>query len=69
MSTFHPTREEVDTALDEADALRGRFLDEHGWKYSSNYPDSRWYWSKEINDHLFVMNAKDAYRIESYLDN
>ena len=48
---------------------QSHFLMKCGWKYSSNYPDYCWRWSKIIDDRPFMCNKERALKIErDFLD-
>jgi hypothetical protein len=60
--------ETVDDRFEDAqDALR-EYLIERDWKYSSNYPDSCWRWSKEIDGKHMVMDQSAAFDLQKRLD-
>ena len=50
----------------ELDQLKNKWLERYGWKYSCDFIDSCWRWSKEIEGKLMICNSiREAIRIEN----
>jgi hypothetical protein len=48
--------------------LQEKFLRDHGWVTSCDFPDSCWRWVKVFGDKTFVMSFTEAYSLESYIE-
>ena len=50
----------------ELGQLKYRWLESYGWKFSCDFIDSCWRWSKEIDGKLMICNStREAIRIEN----
>lgn len=56
-------------SFDDNRILHEKFLRQHGWEHSSNYPDSIWRWSRKLPDgRVVATQMQDAVSLTEYLD-
>jgi len=63
-----PNYNDVYAAVGAANSIKSTYLSKRGWTYSSDFPDSRWRYSKEIDGRVLAMNLDDALSIQAALD-
>lgn len=61
------TRPDLESAESKLMALKHRYLEEHGWKYTCKTPGATWLWRKIHLDEVYMMNMNMALVIEEAL--
>jgi len=61
-------RRRVLLASDELADARGKYLVACGWKYTSETPDSRWMWVREIDGVHWGVTVERALLIQQSID-
>lgn len=58
---------DIDQAVNRLYELKKRYLEEHGWAYTSDTPGSIWLWKKIYRDDSYLCNMDLALVVEAAL--
>ena len=60
----HALYDKIGAEQDKVRGLQMVFLRKYGWKYTCEYPDCCWRWSKHINGDTIAATLDDALQME-----
>ena len=58
---------DIEMAVDRLQALKKRYLEEHGWVYTCDTPGSIWLWKKVYREDIYLCSLELALSIEEAL--
>ena len=61
------TLEEVEDEIGKASDMKKVFLEQNGWKYSSNNPTHRWLFEKSHGGKDYICDTDTAFMVEQYI--
>lgn len=64
--SYTVTVEQIGEAGENLHELKERYLRQHGWEISCDFPGSIWLWCKDIRGRQIAVNMDVAYGMESY---
>jgi hypothetical protein len=59
--------DDIQDAANKLEALRNRYLREHGWEYTCQTPGRYWMWKKVVDGILLHCSESHAMDVEEYL--